>query len=388
MIANAFMSLPTVAEVSRIAAERDRVVRNLKITDCYSRLAAATRARIGEDANWCTFATWASRQAGSTIRGEDFLARFQRCLGRNAWMTAPLRSLSRALQRKGIFAPTTTLGRIVAEIHTPFDAFERASAAVAEGNLKVFDEIAREFARFIETVPLEAGPESPEFLAFSAGLRPGPPPEGQQYLKEAFAHYQHQRHEADPASRAAWMLLANLKIGLHEQTRLQPQIAAALDSPVVTAEDLGSRVLDVLFPGAARWHHQVRRPLIAALGWVATRIRHEAVRATREAVTGSMMVLALPTGVLSLGRNLSAPVPSVFVRHSHQELGAFEHRYDPCGPAGGDCGARDWCDLGQRMHYILHLFRAYAGEPSLQARPFTDAQVACLETGRVPEGDL
>ena len=69
-------------------------------------------------------------------------------------------------------------------------------------------------------------------------------------------------------------------------------------------------------------------------------------------------------------------------------LSAFEHAYDPCGPERGDCGAHDWCDLRQRMHYIVHLFRAYAEEPSLFSRPFTPDQVACFESGVVPEGDL
>jgi hypothetical protein len=31
----------------------------------------AMTKRLGPCANWCTFATWASRQAGQTIRGED-----------------------------------------------------------------------------------------------------------------------------------------------------------------------------------------------------------------------------------------------------------------------------------------------------------------------------
>jgi hypothetical protein len=40
------------------------------------------------------------------------------------------------------------------------------------------------------------------------------------------------------------------------------------------------------------------------------------------------------------------------------------------------------------MHYILHLFRAYAHEPSLFSQPFTAAQVARFRAGVVPEGDL
>src|SRR4051812_44399148 len=204
------------------------VIRNLEITECYAELTAAMRARTGGAADWCTFATWASRQAGRTIRGEDLLDRVDGILGRRSWLLAPLAALSRLLLRKGLFQPETTLGRLVAEIHTPFDAFERASVAVAAGNLEVFAEIAREFARFLATVPADAAESSPEFLTFAAQLRSGPPPVGLDYLRDAFSHYQRQRREIDPAARAAWILLANVKIGLHEQMRLQPQITAAI----------------------------------------------------------------------------------------------------------------------------------------------------------------
>ena len=40
------------------------------------------------------------------------------------------------------------------------------------------------------------------------------------------------------------------------------------------------------------------------------------------------------------------------------------------------------------MHYILHLFRAYAMEPRLFSRPFTPAQVARFRAGIVPDGRL
>ncbi len=61
---------PTTADVDRIAAVSDPVIRNLQITQAYHELAAAVAARVG-GANWCTFATWASKQAGQTIRKED-----------------------------------------------------------------------------------------------------------------------------------------------------------------------------------------------------------------------------------------------------------------------------------------------------------------------------
>src|SRR6185503_14607571 len=51
----------------------DSVLRNLRITQCYHELSLAVAERVAPGANWCTFATWASRQAGQTIRREDFV---------------------------------------------------------------------------------------------------------------------------------------------------------------------------------------------------------------------------------------------------------------------------------------------------------------------------
>jgi hypothetical protein len=381
-------SAPRVDDVERVAAVQNPVIRNLEITECYADLSAAMRPRTGNAADWCTFATWASRQAGSTIRGEDLLAAFDRHLGRRAWILAPIASLSRMLLRKGFFQPTTTLGRVMSAIHTPFDAFERASAQVAEGNLKVFAEIGREFARFIATVPVDVREDSPEFVAFAAGLAPGPPPDGQDLLRDAFGYYQRQRREVDPGARAAWILLANLHIGLHEQTRLQPQIAAAVDAPLATAEDLGARVLHLLIPASRQWPRIVHDPVKALVGLIARRIRRDAQTVTREVVTESMMVLALPTVVLSLGRNLEAPVPSVLCGATEPLLERLTREYDPCPPGGTACAARDWCDLKERMHYIVHVFRAYADDSSLFSRPVTPDQVASFRAGGIPTGSL
>jgi hypothetical protein len=379
---------PRVEEVERIAAVVNPVIRNLEITECYADLSAAMGPRTGGAADWCTFATWASRQAGNTIRGEDLLDAFDRHLGRRAWILAPLASLSRVLLRKGLFQPTTTLGRVMARIHTPVDAFERASTHVAEGNLEVFAEIGREFARFMAAVPVAAREDSAEFLAFAAGLRPGPPPDGQDLLKEAFGHYQRQRAETDPGARASWILLANLKIGLHEQTRLQPQITAAVDAPLTTAKDLGAGVIHALIPASRQWPRVVQSPAAGLAGWIARRIRREAVTVTRDVVTESMMVLALPMAVLSLGRNLDAPVPPLLGGTPRPFLDTLTKEYDPCPPGGTACAAKDWCDLNQRMHYIIHLFRAYADESSLFARPFTPDQVARFRAGGIPGGEL
>src|SRR5204863_562103 len=122
-----------ITETARIVAIANPVIRNLEITQCYSRLAAAFAQRSGDGANWCTYATWASRQAGRTIRGEDLLEHLGRRLGQGRRLLHPFATLGRWFLRRGLFQHETPLGRLTSELHTPFDAFERASDAVARG---------------------------------------------------------------------------------------------------------------------------------------------------------------------------------------------------------------------------------------------------------------
>ena len=151
-------SPPSAEDVKRIAAVTDPVIRNLRITECYSRLAAAMARRTYACANWCTFATWASKQAGATIRGEDMLDDLRRELGQDGELLHPIQSLWRILLRRGLLQRNTWLGREIAGLHTPFDAFQLASDAVAEGNLKVFSEIGLAFADYLAQCPPDALP--------------------------------------------------------------------------------------------------------------------------------------------------------------------------------------------------------------------------------------
>ena len=305
-------------EVERIVAIADPAIRNLEITHCYSRLAAAVAERGCAGANWCTFATWASRQAGRTIRGEDLLDRLQRELGRDAEVLHPIRSLSRWLLRRGWLR----------RLHTPFDALERASDAVARGNLKVFAEIGLVFARWLDG---------------------GDPPDEPPLLRQAFARY----GSSDPEL----IVLANLEIGLHEQTRLQPEIREAMEAAVAP---------------------KLRQRLLA---WP---IQRELTRLNRELITESLMVLTLPGAVLALGRHLDIALAPP----AGEELAAMLARYEPVPPAVDDCGARDWSELDQRMHYIAHLFRAYHDDEGLASPPFTPDQVERFRAGELPDGEL
>jgi len=359
-------SPPTVEDVQRIVAIENPIVRNLEITYCYSRLAAACAERTGAGANWCTCATWASRQAGETIRGEDLLEHLGRRRGADRWVLHPVATLWRRLLRRGLFQPGTRLGRVTAELHTPFDAFERASDAVARGNLKVFEEIGLQFARYLH------------------GLRPeGAPP-----LVQAFTRYERLRTERDPKRRAELAFLANLEIGFHEQTRLQPQIREALDAASATQVDLGRRALEAFFPSAPRWWRVLRGPATAAIGFVARAIQRASSKLAREAITDSFMVLALPGRVLPLGHNLADAYPEELADPSDPELKELLARVEPVPPEPDDCGARDWSDLHQRMHYIVHLFRVFHLNEQLSEAPFTADEIASFSRGAIPGGEL
>ena len=372
---------PTPDDVRRIAAMTDPVLRNLEITQCYSRLAAAMAAAAGGvGANWCTYATWASRQAGATIRGEDLGDDLQRRLHDGRWLLHPIDTLWRRLLRRGLFNRDTRFGRLVSEIHTPFDAVELASDAVARGNLKVFAEVGLEFARYLERrVPFEQ---------FVDGLRPGDPPDGQRYLADAFTNYERQRTERDPRAHAQLGLLANLQIGLHEQTRLQEQIGEALNAPLGSEEELGLRAIVAVFPSARRWWQFVRRPAAAILGKLARALERASHRLAREIITDSFMVLSLPGRVLALGTNLLDECAEPLRDPANHDLIELLARYEPVPPAPDDCGARDWSNLDERMHYISHLFRAFHLDPALAGPPFTPEQVASFERNVLPGGNL
>ncbi len=50
--------------------------------------------------------------------------------------------------------------------------------------------------------------------------------------------------------------------------------------------------------------------------------------------------------------------------------------------------AKDWASYADRMRYIGVLFRSRQQHRLLWQAPFTDAQIAELTNGRVPEGPL
>jgi hypothetical protein len=70
------------------------------------------------------------------------------------------------------------------------------------------------------------------------------------------------------------------------------------------------------------------------------------------------------------------------------DLVALLARYEPVPPALDDCGATDWSEIEQRMHYIAHLFRAFHERADLASPPFTREQMQRIRAGSVPDGEL
>jgi hypothetical protein len=235
------------------------------------------------------------------------------------------------------------IGWIVKHVHTPFDAVERASASVARGNLKVFEEIGEVFAQSLADPSFE--PEQP-------------------LLREAFAHYRQAATEANPNTRACLMLFGNLKCGWHEQARLQPEIAEALQSPLQTLNTLTRRFLPFLRRPVERFTELVRD-------------------LSCQIITQGFMTLRLPDTTLQLGIDLDRVIPAYFAA---VEQDPFLLQFSSAGD-GGD-GAENWADLMQRMRYIARLFRCFHEDRVLFHAPFTEIERGAMLSGKLPRGVL
>lgn len=380
------MPFPTVADIDRIVALPDPVVRNLWITQTYAELSAAFAGRTGACANWCTFATWASKQAGQTIRAEDLARVVEREMEGAVSFEEAVAAVGVALRALGAERALSDVRGVVRQIIDIEAVAARASDAVARGNLKVFDEIARVFTAFLALPPAA-------FEDVLGALQEGEPPAGQTLLRRAFAHYADALSADDDTNHTELLVLANLEIGLHEQIRLQPEIAESLDAAVPPAGEVRDRLFARWFPGAQRWLRArlafwrlVGRP--APLDRALERLVEAARAAVRRAITSHLMTLTLPDRVLRLGVDIGAPHAEPLARPHHPELVALLARVDPRPDDARNSGAIDWADVGERMHFISELFRRFHGAASLHGAPFTAGQVAALRAGRRPDGPL
>jgi hypothetical protein len=386
-------------EVDAIVATSDPVLRNLQITQGYHELALALSHRLVQSpgANWYAFAVWASKQAGHTIRGEDPWRVAERELTLAPEVTGALRAMVVAARGLGVRVEMEGLRSLLPRVLDLEGAQARSVDALARGNARVFQEMGGAAADFLQA---ETDPESGAFLSFLDSFRNGDPPDGQTYLRRAFTRFRALRTPPGPPHPSEQLLLANLEIGVHEQIRLQPELAEAVNSVLPDPEAFRARFLAHLLPGGwarARirfWRILGRTsPLDQAVDTLALAIR----RAFRRQLTRRVMTMDLAGAVtLRLGEDIPGPFPDRLTHLEVSELRTLLGRYGALGGAGegggvagtAGSGARDWEVLDQRLRFIAHLFRRYQEMPGLLAPPFTTAQAQEIRAGRRPRGRL
>jgi hypothetical protein len=365
----------TPADVKRITTLDNLILKNLKITQAYSELSLAMQRVVGDrNANWCSFATHASKTAGYAIRNEVMPSAVSQALTHFESYRRSVAFLGRYLEN-----PETTLygnSGLVQEV------LLGVSRSVSLGNCKVFAELAPLFGRMIIWFARDERPDQDKLQLFLSQLRLGTVEEGpgQAYLIEAFTAYYQARFETDTKKKAELIFLANLLVGMHEQVRLQPNIAGALHAP---AEELLQPWLQRLATGLPYAAGPALRQVIM--------IKGRQLFAT--IATNTMMVITVPAGNLALNQDVRSPAGySKFP----QELGTIEHprlrelaqRWDRHLDTLRGSAATDWASLADRMSFIIDFFRSHQQNPNIFSPPFSAAQASHIRDGCVPAGQL
>lgn len=359
-------------EIQRVTEIEKPVIRNLWITQHYHSLMGALAEVIGgNNSNWSTFATWASKTAGQSIRGEEIPKELQLLLAEQR-VTTMLKMLP------GDWAEELDPRAI------PKAVLANVSQQIAIGNLKVFAELAPLFAKFWARLRDPKRRTEQELDAFVNELVPGPVEEGgQDWLKTAFTSYFAATRAATPKECAEFILYGNLLIGLHEQTRLQPFIAGALDAPFEMSS------YEALIAAEPDWLERFVRPaFVQLLGALRKTLENDWERLA----TRYLMTLTLPGGqVMELGEDVPVgvtPFPAVLNPLEYAKLVDLVKTYDPNLETLKDSAAKNWTLIDNRMAFIADLFRSRQQDMSLFGSPFTKAQLDVLAQGRVPPGPL
>lgn len=366
------------AEIPTISAIGDPILRNLWITTAYHDLALGMAGIVGRtNVSWPAFATWASKTAGASIRGDVLPGRMQGALGRSWTYRRAVGFAKFRLSGAAIDFDTDILDAIR-------DAIAAVSHQIAAGNLLVFQELGPLFARMVAAGAGQGAISPAHRTAIVDSMRAiDNDAEATARLRSVFTQYCDATLSPPAPTLADQILLANGLAGLTEQIRLQPNIAGALDAPIQVS--LGKWLEDTIAKLSAPLQI-VARPLLHA-------VVLEVEEVWRRLATELLMRLVTPTGDLDLGRDVP-PLPGqpLFPPDlgalAAPDLLALMGQFDSTHGTGVGSGASDWAVLAQRMNYILTLFRSRQQVLDFLHPPFTDAQWAEMQQGRVPAGDL
>lgn len=386
------MNIPTLEDTIRIAGINDSVIRNLNITQGYYELSQAMLKYTDGNPNWCTYAVWASKQAGQSIRKEDLSRTFEQFFNHSPEITLIVNTLAQHSDVIKNLPEVKSVSGFILKIINPDAVFEYSANAVAEGNKKVFSEIGGEFARFLALFRNEQDFTDENIAKFCSEFKPGNPPEGQQMLKDAFTSYFEARKEGDSKLKAEMIHHSNLLIGYHEQTRLQPQIVEALNAAFKNENEIRQRFLRELLPSFwLRIRYYISKLLQRKLPFdeIIDRLLSISKQKMREVITEFMMTLYIPgSEILKLGKDLNKKFPERLEHITNQKLKQLLSKIDPTPDSTKESGTKDWGELADRIHFIADFFRTYFEHRLLFNPPFNAEQVNELKSGLTPAGDI
>jgi hypothetical protein len=340
--------------IQSVVANPNLVVRNLQVTQGYYRLSQGLRRAIsGSNVSWCSFATHASKTAGQAIRHELMPKILKSASIRMAGYADTF-----AFLQQGLGNPDAANDNRLAE------ALRSVSLLVSDGNTIVFAELAWPLADFITSFYKDWTYDLIKLKDFlDRHLKPGPLKDGgQDFLREALSAYYQARFETEPRLKAERVLHGNLLIGLHEQTRLQPQIERSMAVPLKMLSEKGER------SGIAR-------------------------TSLSKAVTHMLMSITLPSRELKLGQNVVAPTgvtnfPKELLTIENPRCLQLVRRFETGQDTLSGSAAKNWAELSDRMSFVVDFFRSHQQYARMWEQPFLVEQVPVIESGHFPAGPL
>lgn len=324
------------------SAMTEGVSRNLEITSLYHEVSTmvdhavfSDPAQQGKTANWNTFGTWASNEAGRAIRGEGNWV-----MDAGNWL--------------GEHDPTGFVA----------DKAASTQAALAEGNNVVFSEIAPASAMFAENFGGHTERDPEMWAAFEEWMRteaPNQDPElGNQTLIDAFSDYYDAMVETDPDRQQELMLKGNALIGYHEQTRLQPHIENAM--PFGGRRFLTETAMGLNLP----------QPTQGPVGLDFDQNYDE-------------LDLSEEVRSQDFWGRYTTDYPEALQELSDPSVKSVWEEVDPhWWNSGGTVGAENWTNFDDRMAFISELFRSHQSNEALHQQPFSEEQAQELLSRTAP----
>ena len=359
----------TQEEVKNTIQLDNFVLRNLQVTNGYYRISQGMRKVIGSrNISWTTFATHASKTAGQALRHELMPRLVKSTMMRLAGHDNTFFFYNNVLTKEGQSAENETENALA-------EALKKVSLLVSQGNVVVFTELAPPFVDFINLFRKAWIKKQDHLRAFLDNhFVPGPlEAGGQDLLREAFISYYDARFETDSKRKSELILLGNLLIGLHEQTRLQPVIEKAMSVPLSAfmkfqdeAKPAKKRCLSV---------DKMSRQIIT------------------RAATQMWMLITLPSRELKLSQNIIAPTgvhsfPIDLLDIEHPRCRELAISFDSSLETLSNSAADDWSSLKDRMKFVVNFFRSHQQYKRMFEAPFLEDQGRAIEAGHLPAGPL